>query len=235
MTRQIFDRHATTYSEDIDQTLGKYGASHDFFTAHKAWLIGHLLEREGLNGAEMDLLDVGCGVGKIHAHLAPIFRSVTGTDVSPESLAVARATYPGLSYVAYDGERLPYDDRSFDLTMAICVFHHVPPAGWQGLADEMLRVLRPGGMSLVIEHNPFNPVTRRIVSTCPLDKDAVLLRPARLRALFDAAAGATVARTRSIVSVPPVSPLMKRVDAALGRLPFGAQYYLLARTDQRAA
>lgn len=112
--------------------------------------------------------------------------------------------------------------------MAICVFHHVPPKGWVELALEMMRVLRPDGLSLVIEHNPYNPVTRRIVNTCELDRDAILISPSNIRKLFCAAGGKDVL-IRSTLSVPPKTALLRRIDRALGRMPFGAQYYLLAK------
>lgn len=230
----IFDKHAENYSEDIDKTLGKYGANHDFFTAHKAWLIRHLLAAEGRDAARTDLLDVGCGVGKIHALLTGGFASIAGADVSDASLEVARRTYPANRYETYDGHRLPFADESFDLSLAICVFHHVPPDQWGELASEMLRVLRPGGLCLIIEHNPRNPVTRRIVNTCPLDEDAILLSPPTLKDRFRQAGGQDV-KTKSIVSIPPVSRLLKRLDLALGFIGLGAQYYMLARKAGPAA
>jgi len=224
---EVFDRHAADYSAEIDRTLGSYGARHAFFTEHKARLILRLLAARGRDPGAMRLLDVGCGVGQVHAHLGPRFAAIEGVDVSAASIEVARATYPQHRYHVYDGGRLPVADASADLSLAICVFHHVPPEGWAGLAAEMLRVLRPGGLALVIEHNPFNPLTRKIVRDCPLDRDAVLLRPATLRELFRDAGAARVT-SRSMLSVPPVNGALMTLDGWFGRLPFGAQYWCLA-------
>jgi ubiquinone/menaquinone biosynthesis C-methylase UbiE len=130
-------------------------------------------------------------------------------------------------YATYDGEHLPYSDGSFDMAMAICVFHHVPPALWQQVATEMLRVVKPGGLVLIIEHNPYNPVTRYIVNSCSFDADAVLLSPRRMRALFTASNSENVT-TRSILNIPPKSDRLRKLDLKLGVLPIGAQYYLMA-------
>jgi ubiquinone/menaquinone biosynthesis C-methylase UbiE len=227
VNEEIFDGVAKKYSETIDQSLGKFGASHDFFTRHKARLIARLLGARGRNPADMDLLDVGCGIGQIHDLIGPTFRSVTGVDVSSASIEQAQARFPQHSYSAYDGDRLPFPDGSFDLTMAICVFHHVPPAQWQALAADMLRVLRPGGFALVIEHNPWNPVTRRIVNTCPIDRDAVLLTRGTTSGLFRNA-GAAQVTARSVLSVPPKNDALMSVDGWFGLLPLGAQYWCLA-------
>jgi ubiquinone/menaquinone biosynthesis C-methylase UbiE len=227
VNEEIFDGVADRYSETIDESLGRFGASHDFFTRHKARLIARLLAGQGRDPAAMDLLDVGCGIGQIHDLIGPTFRSVTGVDVSSASIEQAQARYPDYRYLAHDGGRLPFPDAAFDMTMAICVFHHVPPAQWQALAADMLRVLRPGGLALVIEHNPWNPVTRRIVNTCPIDRDAVLLTRGTTVDLFRKAGAARVT-ARSVLSVPPRGEALMTLDGWFGRLPLGAQYWCLA-------
>jgi SAM-dependent methyltransferase len=103
--------------------------------------------------------------------------------------------------------------------------HHVPPAQWPAFAAEMKRVVRPGGLAVVFEHNPFNPLTRRVVSNCEFDADAVLLRPKQTRALL-ADAGFRDLQSRSILSVPSFGKGTRAVDLALGRLPLGAQYFV---------
>jgi SAM-dependent methyltransferase len=228
VNEEIFDEHADHYSETIDESLSSYGASHDFFTRHKAKLIDRLLRAEGRDSTRMDLLDVGCGIGQIHKLIGDRFANITGVDVSADSIEKATEDFPDHTYITYGGGRLPLEDVSVDISMAICVFHHVPPDEWRELASEMLRVLRPGGLALVIEHNPWNPVTRRIVNTCPIDRDAVLLSRPKTRKLFEYAGAASVL-TRCILSVPPKNNFMMRIDEMFGVLPIGAQYYTLAR------
>lgn len=224
----VFDEHAEDYSEQIDKSLGRYGTSHDFFTRHKANLIASILHSNGLDASQMALLDIGCGVGKIHRHLQTDFRSITGVDLSEQSIEVARQTYPEIEYEVFDGNRLPVEDGTFDLTLAICVIHHVPVDKWASFVSEMLRVLRPGGIAVVIEHNPYNPLTRRIVNNCPLDRDAVLIPARKLGNLFSGA-GAKSVFSRKMITVPPNTAFLKQVDQIFGRFPFGAQYYLTAR------
>lgn len=228
MSNDVFDENAETYSDEIDKALNQYGADHDFFTRHKAWLIEHLVRKQGLDIAKLSLLDVGCGVGKVHEYLDGKFAGISGIDISAASIEVARETYPKIDYQTYDGTRIPYGDGSFDVTLAICVMHHVPPQQWKNFASEMLRVLRPGGFALVIEHNPYNPVTRRIVNNCPLDVDAVLLSGTKLRSLFEESGGRET-KTRSTLSIPPVGTALRRADLLFGRLPLGAQYYCISK------
>lgn len=50
---------------------------------------------------------------------------------------------------------------------AACVFHHIDQREHAALLRELLRVLASGGIALVYEHNPYNPITRHAVNTCP--------------------------------------------------------------------
>lgn len=226
----IFDAHANTYSTDINKSLSKFGAEHDFFTHHKAWLIPHLLEQLGSPLEKLDILDVGCGTGNLHPLIVERFNSVSGTDVSQSSLDVAAKVNPNVTYKYYNGNLLPYPDAAFDVAFAICVFHHVPPAHWQSLANEMFRVTHPGGMVLILEHNPLNPLTRHIVRTCPLDADAVLLSAGRVKSILRKG-GAVDVKFRSILNLPPKGDLLRRLDVALGLLPVGAQYVVTGRKE----
>ena len=227
VNQEIFDKHADNYSKTIDESLASYGATHDFFMDHKARLIKSLLKTKRLKTENMHLLDVGCGIGKIHARLGTSFASILGVDVSHESIAKAKLDFPEHTYLVYDGQRLPVETASLDMTLAICVFHHVPPNEWQNLASEMMRALRPGGVAFVIEHNPWNPVTRRIVNKCPIDRDAVLLTRRTTRTLFKNA-GAKKIFARTIISIPPKTNFLMTIDNLLGILPFGAQYFCVS-------
>jgi len=160
----------------------------------------------------------------LHRYVNGQFATIDGIDSSQESVRVAAENYPTNCYRSYSGGRLPYDDGTFDVTFAAAVFHHVAPVHRPLLAREMLRVLRRGGLAIIVEHNPFNLITRHIVDTCELDRDAILLRPAELMS-----EEAQSAYTRTILSIPPINKLLFRVDDLLGHLPLGAQYYLLAQ------
>ncbi|MEQ1863928.1 MAG: class I SAM-dependent methyltransferase [Micropepsaceae bacterium] len=233
--KDVFDEYAGSYSEAIDKSLGQFGVEHDFFTKHKAFLIDEILTRTGRSAATMSLLDVGCGVGAIHSLIEGKFKAIAGVDVSDDSLRVAKQEHGQIDYKSFDGQHLPFADGSFDMTMAICVFHHVPPAQQQQLANEMVRIVRDQGLILIIEHNRFNPVTQYIVNTCPIDKDAILLSQRRLRRLFEMPMTSYV-KSRSVLNVPPVTNALKRLDAMLGRVPIGAQYYMTAvKSDQAQA
>lgn len=223
-----FDRFTESYETIINDAISFGGREHAFYIDVKRDALVRLAADVFADLKGIDVLDLGCGIGAYHPGLNGTFRELHGIDVSERSIAFARERSPFVRYETFEGGRLPYPDRRFDLVYTICVMHHVPPPQWQDFVAEMHRVLKPGGLALVFEHNPYNPATQYIVRSCEIDKDAVLLRPGALRRMFDAHAFEGVL-TRTILSVPPSGTFLSRLDALLGRLPFGAQYYLSAR------
>jgi ubiquinone/menaquinone biosynthesis C-methylase UbiE len=195
----------------------------------KAEYLKDIVEAKLGNSAGRRVLDVGCGVGNYHRLLRGAFAKLVGIDVSEQCIEQARTVNKDVQYDVYDGGRLPYADGSFDVAYTICVMHHVPTSQWESFASEMFRVVRPGGIGLVFEHNPSNPLTMRVVNRCPFDRDAVLLRPAKTRSLLEGAGFGKVS-TRSIVNIPSIGKFTRFIDGSvLGRMPFGAQYIAIGR------
>jgi SAM-dependent methyltransferase len=111
-------------------------------------------------GADDDVLEIGCGVGRLTRVLAERGRSVTALDVSAEMLERARVANPQLDNVQWllgDGESLAgVPDASADLCVSHVVFQHIPdPAVTLGYVREMGRVLRQGGAAgFQVSNNP---------------------------------------------------------------------------------
>jgi hypothetical protein len=107
----------------------------------------------------------------------------------------------------------------------------VPTAQCPRFAAELARVVRPGGLVAVFEHNPFNPLTRWAVQRCEFDRDAVLLSRGRATTVLRRA-GLELAERRYIVFLPFGGERMEPLERRLGNLPIGAQYYVAARRPQ---
>jgi ubiquinone/menaquinone biosynthesis C-methylase UbiE len=215
-----FDRFAEDYRAQVDLAAG---VSVERLAGEKARLIlevlsGHLGQHERLR-----VLDVGCGIGLVDRELEGHVGLLCGADMSRSSLEFAKERAPSTRFALYDGVRLPFRDASFDAAFAISVLHHVPPAARPVFVAEMLRPIVPRGVVIFIEHNPLNPVTRRIVSRCAFDADAVLLHRKELDRLL-VAAGAPAVGGRYIGFSPVRHALVERAERMVGWLPIGAQY-----------
>lgn len=235
---QEFDQHKETYRSDIDKAVSFSGQSHDFFTRVKAEYLVELLQgfktaRGAPDAGPLDVLDIGCGHGHIHPYLvqSAVQMKLSAIDVAATVIEEARLMNPAVNYRSYEGERLPYDDANFDAAYTIAVMHHVPPAQWPAFLQEMRRVVRPGGLIAIFEHNPINPLTQWIVRTCPIDDNAVLLGSRRLSKLVSQTHFVDV-ESRYILFTPLDGPRYRALDKMIGWLPLGAQYYVAARVPQ---
>jgi SAM-dependent methyltransferase len=104
----------------------------------------------------MRVLDVAAGTGNASLRAAERGAMVTASDLTPELLEVGRAVAEAdglsLEWVEADAENLPFDDESFDVVMssigAMFAPHH------QAVADQMVRVCRPGGTIGLLSWTP---------------------------------------------------------------------------------
>src|SRR5690349_10110842 len=210
-----FDEYASTYKELVNQSAG---VSVDVLAAEKARMIEEILRRSIADPKQLRVLDVGCVIGLIDSNLEASVRDLVGIDMSPESLRFARENATSTSFVEYGGGVLPFETDSFDSSFASCVLHHVPPADRVLFMREMFRVIRPGGVAVIIEHNPLNPITRRIVSSCEFDADAVLLGLGEARKLL-LDSGASRVGWRYTGFSPIRGRAVEKLEAFLGKVP----------------
>src|SRR4051794_14077057 len=99
-------------------------------------------------------LDVACGSGRQVARLAALGHEVSGIDLTPAMLDLARARCPEATLTVGGWDELPYDDASFDVvTTALALCH---AAELRTPIREMARVLRPGGWLVISDIHPMS-------------------------------------------------------------------------------
>ncbi len=104
---------------------------------------------------ERDVLEAGCGIATDGINFARAGANYVGVDFSPAALELAQRRFEieGRSgrFVAGSVTDLPMPDASFDLVYSCGVIHHVPDT--QQAIREFHRVLRPGGVALVMVYH----------------------------------------------------------------------------------
>lgn len=110
------------------------------------------LDRLGLLRRFEQVLDFGCGAGRLSQALAGYADAVVGVDISPPMLEQARRL-DGAGRCEFVLNEAPdlrrFDHASFDLIYSELVLQHLPPPVIDGYLAEFLRVLRPGGLAVL--------------------------------------------------------------------------------------
>ena len=100
-------------------------------------------------GSARSVVDAGCGSGRMTRLLASLGVDVSGIDMSPGMIDVARRTYPELSFGVAELADLPYTDGQLGGVFAWYSIIHTPPEDLPRVFAEFFRVLAPGGHALL--------------------------------------------------------------------------------------
>ncbi|TLG18074.1 class I SAM-dependent methyltransferase [Nocardia cyriacigeorgica] len=93
--------------------------------------------------------DIGCGPGRLTAHLSELGLDVFGMDLSPEMIALAEQSHPGLRFEVGSMERLEIPDGSLAGLLAWYSIIHLPPRRVPEVLAGFHRVLADGGYALL--------------------------------------------------------------------------------------
>lgn len=134
--------------------------AYDLLDAPMEYLGGQRRRARLISSAAGSVLEVGIGTGKNLSH----YRSdvqVIGVDTSPKMLARARKRMRSLDVDAVlleaDAHTLPFGDSEFDTAVETSILCSV--ADPETVLAELIRVTRPGGRILLLEHvRPHNPI-----------------------------------------------------------------------------
>jgi SAM-dependent methyltransferase len=97
-----------------------------------------------------EVLDFGCGAGKVLQSLPQSRAKLHGTDIHGASIEWMRKALPGMdARVNAFAPPLPFPAEHFDLIYAWSVFSHLNAASQDAWLPELVRILRPGGTLLI--------------------------------------------------------------------------------------
>jgi len=154
------------------------------------------------------ILEVGSGAGGELAWMRELGaknEDLVGIDLLPDRVAAARRAYPGIRFDHGNAERMSYADESFDLLLALTVFSSIlSDAMARNVAQEMARVLRPGGALLWYDVR-YDSASNPNVKAVPAP---------RVRSLFPGLS----AELHSVTLLPPLARRLGALTAAYGLL-----------------
>ncbi len=215
-----FDEYATRYNQELHRNLSRFGKDIHYYSEYKVKIV----ESKAVSSPRR-ILEYGCGIGRNMKYLRDCFpqAEIQGCDISKASLEVARRENPQLEFFLLPNGlsgQLP-----FDLIFIAGVFHHITRRLQLKCMQEVACLLKSSGEVFIFEHNPYNPITKHLVNTCPLDADAVLLRPREVIALLEKS-GFDIQDLGYGLFFPPFLKRLRRLEDILRKLPLGGQYYI---------
>ncbi len=194
----------TAYDAWFDEPWGRYAFAVE--TAAIVAALGPFFGRE--------VLDVGCGTGRLAAVLSARGARIVGVDLEPSMLEVAAGRIPR-RLMRGDAASLPVRSASMDAVVAVAVLEFVPDP--QLVMRELWRVTRSGGRVVVGSLNPHSPwglLHRRQLRRAPFDAARFFTR----RGLLDLARPYGPARLTSGLFAPGALPGVARLGPALEAL-----------------
>ncbi|MBS2966593.1 class I SAM-dependent methyltransferase [Actinocrinis puniceicyclus] len=146
-TRAGYDTVAADYAALLADAL----ADNPFDRAVLA-LYAELVRGAASGEGAQQVVDVGCGPGRITAHLAGLGLNVFGIDLSPAMIEQARRRHPGLEFRVGQMTALDLPPGSVAGLVAWYCVIHVPPAEHPVVFSGFRRALAPGGHLLLAFH-----------------------------------------------------------------------------------
>jgi ubiquinone/menaquinone biosynthesis C-methylase UbiE len=144
----VFESLDEFYENRWSETDTSTGSLRNLLVKKQRFFVNNLKGRKGT------VLDLGCGGGwKLFTKIGP----VTGVDLSHSSLKIAQSIYDQV--VQANWTKLPFEDNSFDMVVSSDVLGHVPFEDKEKVWNEIVRVLKPDGLTLhYIEANSNDPL-----------------------------------------------------------------------------
>jgi len=139
-TRAAYDLVAEDYAELLRDELA--GSEYD------RAMLGVFAEQVARAGGGL-VGDLGCGPGRIAGYLAGLGTDVTGIDLSPRMVEVARREHPAARFEVGSMAALPFRDAELAGALAWYSIIHTPDDRQGELFAEFARVVRPGGVALL--------------------------------------------------------------------------------------
>lgn len=220
-----FDKFSDSYKDVLDSTVSISGDGSEYFTEYKA---RYLATQTGA-GFAGKILDFGCGVGLLSTFIREYLPNsrLDGFDPSSDCVNAISKQIVEEGVFTSDISDLSND---YDLIVISNVMHHIPLDDREETINFLMNHLCAQGKLVIFEHNPLNPITRRVVGKCPFDDDVILL-PIEKTISYLSSAGMHTVKHDYIVFFPRFLFFLRWLEPFLRWCPAGAQYAVVATND----
>jgi ubiquinone/menaquinone biosynthesis C-methylase UbiE len=162
-TQQASERRQAVEDREVKATMRAMWAAGDYhrFATETVWVIGPILVEACEISPGQRVLDVAAGTGNTAIRAAEAGAEVVASDLTPANFEAGRreaqARGVELDWVEADAESLPFGEGEFDVVTSS--FGAIFAPDQQAVADELVRVCRPGGLIGMTNFTPESLLT----------------------------------------------------------------------------
>lgn len=229
-----FDQFADDYDNLLQKSLTASGFDPAYFDEHKIKTIyDDYLAGKKIDNKNLQILNFGCGVGKSERFINKYFPNCTicSVDVSEKSINSAKERnkeFKNIEFIKFVTVEELHLSAKFDIIFVANVFHHIPEELHLVTLKYLRSFLSSDGYLYVFEHNPKNPLTRKVFETCEFDVGCKMINPSLFIKMCGEADYNIIIR-RYVLFFPKIFSILIRLEKFLKWCPIGAQYYIKAK------
>jgi len=156
LEREFYDKEAEKYLQNFDENLFRYDENEPFPPRHKFFY--SLLE----DVKSKHIIDCCCGWGFTSVKLAKRGALITGIDISPKTIELAKKNAEfnnvsrSINFKVMSVQDMSFNDNTFDYAVSLVRLHHL---NLELAGKEIQRVLKPGGKAIFLEPRiPFRGI-----------------------------------------------------------------------------
>lgn len=218
---QSFDKYNDSYDEELAKNLSKipFHDNIEYYAEHKIQILKEICPYAN------SILESGCGIGRNIKFIQKYYpgSEIAGADVSNTCLAEAKSSYPDIDF--FLPENIPLN--TYDLLLIADVIHHISPNERKMYLNSLKQHLKNVAEIVIFEQNPYNPLTRYLVNTCPFDEEAELISAIELVKLLNDV-GFAVNLYSYCFFFPSSFHRINHLENWLAKIPLGGKYYIHA-------
>ncbi len=157
MDNKLINKILSKIESGYDLMADKFSGTRAFFWSDLAFIADYIEDGD-------NILDYGCGNGRLLEILKNKKINYTGADISQKLIELAKQKYPEFAdnFIKISSQSsLPFPDNFFNKIISVAVFHHFPEKYAKEMVKELYRVTQHGGTAIVTAWNLFQKKKRK--------------------------------------------------------------------------
>lgn len=152
MKKQVADKILTENRRGYNQIAQKFSQTRKF-PWHEFNFFKEYIQPDD------EVLDAGCGSGRLYEFLQKSKVNYTGLDTSQKLITTAKANFPSANFIIGDILNLPFSDNKFNAIFCIATLHHIPGQKLRLQAiQEISRILKNNGYLIMTNWNLWQKI-----------------------------------------------------------------------------